>query len=661
MMLLLQGATSSSYTSLLFYSTIPSSHNSLLPPFRSRLSPTVLPSRLPSNTLHCTATQEIVIETAKNELEFVEVGYLSSVHGLQGEICVKPSTDFPELRFSQPGRRWLRQQISGKDMIQEVELIEGRGYHGQKSWILRFDGIDTVEQARQLVGSTLLVREDDRPELEEGDFYTRDLVGMRVILKETGQCVGTVVNVFDSGAGDLLQVMLCPTEGVPEGTEKLMTAETGVSSPLVWVPFVEAIVPDVDMTKREMWITPPKGLLKLNIRSDERSKKERRQLEWKERKKFQRRLIAAKKKLCEMEQKHVFDGLRYGEKPQRSSLADQIVGVNSKLLQQALQNIGISFQRWGITELISATRTKLIQRSLKLSKKCLTPCATEESLTAYFDMQDKGLNLLSTGKVGIVLVVNEVDKNGTSHSPDVVDTKNSEDLAFSLLQKSLSDDQSFLKMEDRAFVPLVLVCPMQEIRSLKKLFSDNDYFGFDTDKVWFLEEEKLPVVNSSYEEPSRCKILMKSPWEILQVPVGSGGVISLLSTHGIPEILNKMDVKYIEVCSVGQNNVLGNALLLGYVNSCKAEIGLQIFEDTEGSEESFDMIFSNSSMKRLTEEMDKLQFHTISKPNSYVELVDKEWTDIIPSSPNSYQFYSSIYSALNGCPLDKICVIEITD
>lgn len=35
----------------------------------------------------------------------------------------------------------------------------------------------------QIVGSTLLVKEGDRPELEEGEFYTRDLVGMRVVLK----------------------------------------------------------------------------------------------------------------------------------------------------------------------------------------------------------------------------------------------------------------------------------------------------------------------------------------------------------------------------------------------------------------------------------------------------------------------------------------------
>jgi hypothetical protein len=67
--------------------------------------------------------------------------------------------------------------------------------------------------------------------------------------------------------------------------------------------------------------------------------------EWKERKKFQKHLIAAKKKLCEMGQQHVFHGFRFGEKAQTSLLADQIVGVNSKLLQQALQNIDVPAKR----------------------------------------------------------------------------------------------------------------------------------------------------------------------------------------------------------------------------------------------------------------------------------------------------------------------------
>ena len=67
-------------------------------------------------------------------------------------------------------------------------------------------------------------------------------------------------------------------------------------------------------------------------------------------------------------------------------------------------------------------------------------------------------------------------------------------------------------------------------------------------QVWFLEEERLPVVSSLLEQ-NRHKILMKSPWEILQSPVGSGGVISLLSSDNIAENLAQMGVEYIQVRS----------------------------------------------------------------------------------------------------------------
>lgn len=43
---------------------------------------------------------EEVIETSKDESEFIEIGYICNVHGLQGELRIKPTTDFPELRFS---------------------------------------------------------------------------------------------------------------------------------------------------------------------------------------------------------------------------------------------------------------------------------------------------------------------------------------------------------------------------------------------------------------------------------------------------------------------------------------------------------------------------------------------------------------------------------
>jgi hypothetical protein len=96
--------------------------------------------------------------------------------------------------------------------------------------------------------------------------------------QETNEFMGTVVNVYSSGASDLLHVKLDSSVNTLPKTGKLRTTETRVSDQLIWVPFVEAIVPYVDMNRREMQITPPKGFLELNLRFDERSKKERRQL-----------------------------------------------------------------------------------------------------------------------------------------------------------------------------------------------------------------------------------------------------------------------------------------------------------------------------------------------------------------------------------------------
>ncbi|XVE51543.1 hypothetical protein DITRI_Ditri02bG0050400 [Diplodiscus trichospermus] len=641
----------------------------LAAPSRNRLScssPASFRLRFSLNRLHghrhrlsplrSTATKEM-IEDSKNVSGFVEIGFISSVHGLQGEICIKPNTDFPELRFCKAGRRWLRQQVSGKETIKEVELVEGREHPGQKGWILSFSGIETVDQARQLVGSILLAEEEDRPHLEEGEFYTRDLVGMKVILKETGQVVGTVVNVFNSGASDLLHVMLKSSVFMPNGSgESSNLTEAGDTGPLVWVPFVEEIVPNVDLTRREMQITPPKGLLQLNVRSDERSKKERRQLEWKERKKFQKRLIAAKKKLCEMEQQHIFHGFRFGDKIQTSLLADQIVSVNSKLLQQALQNIEIASKRWNITE--SLTGTKLVRNRLRISEKCFSPCTSEEKLGANFTLQEKALHLFSKGKVAVVLYMSEHWNWGIEYDPGPSFSMSMENLETSSLQMLLCDDQRFVKVENRLSVPLVLICPADEINSMEKLFSSNSYFGFDPEKVWFLKEERLPVVCSLLEQ-NRHKILMKSPWEIVQSPVGSGGVISLLSSNNIAENLAQTGVEYIQVCQ-GEKYIGGSSLLLGFVNTKEVDIGIQICEDTEDLEDGFGMIFSMDLMKKLTRQINKLQFYAIAKPNSHVKLVDKKWVNVDPSSPNSYEFYSTIFSCLNACSLDKICVMEIT-
>lgn len=92
--------------------------------------------------------------------------------------------------------------------------------------------------------------------------------------QDTGKLVGTVGQGFNFGGGDLLQVIMGSSEGTTVDPDS-ENQDSISSREHVWTPFAEDIVPDVDMASREMRITPPKGLLELNSRSDKRSKKER--------------------------------------------------------------------------------------------------------------------------------------------------------------------------------------------------------------------------------------------------------------------------------------------------------------------------------------------------------------------------------------------------
>jgi UDP-N-acetylglucosamine pyrophosphorylase len=65
-------------------------------------------------------------------------------------------------------------------------------------------------------------------------------------------------------------------------------------------------------------------------------------------------------------------------------------------------------------------------------------------------------------------------------------------------------------------------------------------------QIWVLEEMKLPVVSLSSEIKSK-KILLKSPWEVLQMPAGTGSVFSSLASNKILDTLNAMCIEYVQV------------------------------------------------------------------------------------------------------------------
>lgn len=175
--------------------------------------------------------------------DWVEIGRIVAAQGLKGEVRVYPSSDFPE-RFLEPGLRWLRCPHSSTP--EPIQLLQGRLLEGREIYVLRLQGIGNRTQAEALRGCTLLVSSQERPALAEDEFYVADLIGLRVRLQSSGAEIGEVIDVYTAG-NDLLEVRLYPS------LEK--TARQ------VLIPFVPAIVPQVNLNAGYLTVDPPAGLL----------------------------------------------------------------------------------------------------------------------------------------------------------------------------------------------------------------------------------------------------------------------------------------------------------------------------------------------------------------------------------------------------------------
>ncbi len=110
--------------------------------------------------------------------------------------------------------------------------------------VVSFKGINSREQAEKLRGLELYVERDCLPDdMEEDEFYVTDLVGMDV-LDEAGTLVGTVLDVPNFGAGDLLEIAPRMESG-------------GFSDKTYYLAFTRENVPDINFEKWSLTIKPP--------------------------------------------------------------------------------------------------------------------------------------------------------------------------------------------------------------------------------------------------------------------------------------------------------------------------------------------------------------------------------------------------------------------
>lgn len=163
--------------------------------------------------------------TAQSKVLLAQVG---APHGIQGEVRVKPFGD-PEM---------LDQY--GKLETAAGEKLKITRMRAQKTMlIVKFQNVNSREDAEKLRNENLFVDREKLPEPDEEEFYIADLIGMQVV-NDTGQVIGTIKDVPNFGADDLLEI------------------EPSSGAATYYLPFTQDVVPEINFERGQVIIHPPK-------------------------------------------------------------------------------------------------------------------------------------------------------------------------------------------------------------------------------------------------------------------------------------------------------------------------------------------------------------------------------------------------------------------
>ena len=166
-------------------------------------------------------------------MEYILIGEIVNTFGIKGELKVKSYTDFNEVRFAKGQKLFIKSQSSYKEVVVH-------SYREHKGHVLvAFDNLLNINLVEKYIACELYVSEDDLHELEDGEYYFRDLVGCKVKLHD--EIVGEVIEVMDYPANEVLRIQM--------------------KDKTVLVPFVEAFVLDVDLDEEIITIDVIEGML----------------------------------------------------------------------------------------------------------------------------------------------------------------------------------------------------------------------------------------------------------------------------------------------------------------------------------------------------------------------------------------------------------------
>ena len=165
--------------------------------------------------------------------QFLQVGVISSTHGIRGEVKVFPTTDDP-MRFKKLKKVFLD---TGRERI-ELEVQSVRFF--KQFAIVKFKGIDNINDIERYKGKGLFVPREDAVPLGEDEYYIADLIGMEVFT-EDGH-FGVVKDVIETGANEVYII-----ESDEHGE--------------VLIPAIRQCVLDVNVEEKKMKIRLMDGLI----------------------------------------------------------------------------------------------------------------------------------------------------------------------------------------------------------------------------------------------------------------------------------------------------------------------------------------------------------------------------------------------------------------
>ena len=168
-------------------------------------------------------------------MNYFNVGKIVNTQGLQGEMRVLSVTDFAEERFKKGNRLAL---FDKKDQfVMDVEIASHRKVKNFD--IIKFQGMYHINDIEKFRDFSLKVAEEDLSDLEDGEFYYHEIIGLEVY--ENDVLLGTIKEILQPGANDVWVVKR-------KGKRDLL------------LPYIPPVVLGIDIEQGRVDVEIPEGL-----------------------------------------------------------------------------------------------------------------------------------------------------------------------------------------------------------------------------------------------------------------------------------------------------------------------------------------------------------------------------------------------------------------